>query len=111
MLADLESDARQSLAAAQAALPLVPASAREDVDMTVISAERRLYLATSARHLLQALSLKKSGRIAEARAEMEGCLAEAGKMEAAAERLGIEFPMAVHDAKIVARYREIQAGL
>ena len=77
--------------------------------MTVISAERRLRLATSARYLLKALGLKKSGQIAAARAEMAACLAESAKLEAAADGLDIEFPMAVHDAKIVARYRNLPA--
>ena len=111
MLAALETDARQSLDAARIALPLVPDRAREKVDITIISAERRLYLATSARHMLKALALEKSGDAAGARAEMNACLEEAGKMVDAAHGLGIEFPMAVHDAQVVARYRQILAGL
>ena len=61
MLASVEADARSSLEAAEAALPLSPPDSKELVQMTRISAERRLWLATSARHLLKARELKKGG--------------------------------------------------
>jgi len=109
MLKDLEEDARQSLKAAQAALPM--ASNREMVEMTVISAERRLHLATSARHLLKALDLKKAGDKTAARDEINRCLQEGEKLYKAATRLGIEFPMAVHDAQIVEKYRRIHEDM
>ena len=108
MLETLESDARQSLTAAQKALDVVPAAARETVEMTIVSAERRLYLASSARHLLKALAHKKSNNLAAARSEMDECLREAGKLRQAATRLGIEFPISVHDDKVVEKYRRIQ---
>lgn len=111
MLAGFEADARTSLEAAEAARATVIPSGRHDLEILVISAERRLYLATSARHLLKALALKKAGDGAGAAAEMDACIAEGEKMVAAATGLGIEFPMAVHDGKILDRYREIRAGL
>ena len=76
--------------------------------MTIISAERRLYLATSARHLLKALAHKKSNDLAAARSEMDECLREAGKLRQAATRVGIEFPISVHDDKVVEKYRRIR---
>lgn len=107
MLAAVEADARKSLAAAAKALALVPPDAREAVAITVISAERRLYLATSARSYLKALALKKAKQPAAARREMENCLAEAQKMYRAATRLGIEFPLSVHDDEVVKKYRQV----
>ena len=107
MLADLEKDARASLSAAQSALPMTPEAAREMVQVVITSAERRLYLATSGRHLLQALQLRKSGQASAARREMEQCLAEGEKMYKSATKLGIEFPLSVHDDEVLERYREI----
>ena len=107
MLADLEKDARASLAAAQSALPMTPEAAREMVQIVITSAERRLYLATSGRHLLKALQLRKSGQAAAASREMEQCLAEGEKMYKSATKLGIEFPLSVHDDEVLERYREI----
>jgi hypothetical protein len=111
MLATVEADARESLRAAAEALPLAPVAAREAVEMTVISAERRLYLATSARSYLKVLALRKAGQPAAARKEMEICLAEAEKMYRAATRLGIEFPLSVHDDEVVEKYRQVANAL
>jgi hypothetical protein len=111
MLAAVEEDARKSLMAATTALALAPAEAREAVEVTVISAERRLYLATSARSYLKALALRKAKQPAAARTEMERCLAEAEKMYRAATRLGIEFPLSVHDDEVVEKYREVAKTL
>ncbi len=107
MLEAVEKDARQSLMAALTALPLAREEAREMVEVTIISAERRLYLATSARSYLRALELRKAKRLPEARREMERCLAEAEKLYKAATRLGIEFPLAVHDDEVVEKYRQV----
>ena len=87
MLADLEKDARESLCAARAALPIVPETSRGMVESVIASAERRIFLATSGRHLLRALALRKSGQ--------------------AATKLGIEFPLSVHDDEVLEKYREI----
>jgi len=106
MLADLEADARQSLTAALKAQPLVTpvAEAREMVDVVIQSAERRLYLATSARHYVRALAAEKAGNKAVALTEIELCVAEGRKLYRAATKLGIEFPMGTHDDEVVARY-------
>lgn len=111
MLSDLQDDAEQSLAAAQAGLSLAPPSAREMVQSTITSAERRLYLATSGRHLLKALGLKKQGDVAAARSEMDLCVREGEKMFRAATRLGIEFPLSVHDDELLDRYVEIRKSM
>lgn len=109
MLAELETDARTSLAAAQTALPLVKEpAARELVEISITSAERRLYLATSARHLLAALAAERKGNRAEAAKAIGACVAEGRKLVRAATRLGIEYPMAVHDDEIMAKYLEIE---
>jgi hypothetical protein len=110
-LKNLENDARQSLTAAQTALALAPPASREMVEVTVNSAERRLYLATSARHLLKARELQKAGNLTTARAEMDRCLEEGEKLYKAATRLGIEFPLAVHDDELVAKYRQIRKSM
>lgn len=107
MLADLEKDARESLVAAQAALPVVPTSAREMVEVVITSAERRLYLATSCRHLLKALALRKAGQLDAARQEMAKCISEGEKMYRAATKLGIEFPLSVHDDEVLEKYRQL----
>jgi len=39
---------------------------------------------------------------------MDECLREAEKLYKAATRLGIEFPMAVHDDEVVEKYRSIR---
>lgn len=112
MLAELEDDARQSLKAAQAALPLVSnEEARRLVEFVITSAERRLYLATSARHMLKARLLMRKGKRkkAEALAELELAIREGEKMIRAATKLGIEFPMAVQDDDVVAVYRALKA--
>jgi len=113
MLEELENDARQSLMAAQTALTLTSLApySREMVKMTVISAERRLYLATSTRHLLKALQMEKSGDLPAARDAMDRCLEEGGKLYQAATQLGMEFPMAVHDDKIVSKFRQIELDM
>ena len=109
MLADLEEDAGKSLTAATAALPFVaPGEAREMVEFVITSAERRLYLATSARHMLKARELKKKGRKSRALAAMDRCLEEGAKLERAASKMGIEFPMAMQDDNILAIYREMK---
>lgn len=112
MLATLETDARSSLAAAQAAAPHIKGEeAREMFDSVLHSAERRLYLATSGRHFLRAHALEKSGDKAGALAAMELCLAEATKLDRAATTLGIEYPMATHDDDVLALFRRVHARL
>ncbi|MSU49523.1 MAG: hypothetical protein EXS37_10625 [Opitutus sp.] len=112
MLAELETDARASLIAAQAADPLVTAAAGREMLASILhSAERRLYLATSARQLLRALAAEKAGNKPAALAAMETCLAEGAKLERAATTLGIEYPMATHDDDVVAHYRKIHARI
>jgi hypothetical protein len=111
MLKVLEDDARASLAAAERALPLVKESSRGLVEMTVISAKRRLYLATSARQLLIGLQLQKDGDIPGAREALNKAIVEGEKMLEAATGLGIEYPMAVHDDEVVERYRQVLNGL
>jgi hypothetical protein len=110
-LEDMENDARESLAAAQKALPLAPAAAREMVEVVIVSAERRLYLATSGRHLLKAIEFRKAKQTARAREEMDQCLRDGEKLYQAGARLGIEFPLAVHDEKVVEKYRQIRQGM
>ncbi len=110
-LDDLEADAQASLDAATQALPVVPAEAKESVDVTIISAERRLYLARSARHLLAALQAEKAGDLGKARAEMDACVADGEKVVQAATGLGIEYPLAVHDGKLLEKYKAIRDGL
>lgn len=112
MLVELEADAAASLAAARNALPLVTApEARAMVEQTVVSAERRYYLATSARHYLRARKAAAAGSVTEARAAMEQCLAEGQKLIRAATKLGIEYPMAVHEDDIFERYLGFQQTL
>ena len=111
-LADMETDAKASLEAANAALPQVPdARARELVTMTIKSAERRYYLASSARHLVRALALRDSRDSQGALAEMELCVKNARAMNEAATSLGIEYPMAMQDAKVLDKCLEIQAAM
>lgn len=108
-LAALETDAEKSLAAAQQALPLAPdAEAKAMIQTAITSTERRVALATSARHLLKALALSRSGDQSAALAEMDRCIADGEKLVAAAHTLGLEFPMAVHDQKVLDRYHEIR---
>ena len=112
MLDELERDARQSLEAARTALPLVEGDeARELVEFVSTSAERRLHLAASAKHIVRARRLMKQGRKkkAEALAEIERAIREGEKMIRAATRLGIEFPMAVQDDDVVAVYRRMKS--
>lgn len=111
MLEELEIDAQESLQAAQKALPLVPENARELVEMTITSAERRLYLATSAQHLLKALEFKTAGDIPAAKREIDLAIEEGNKLQKAASRLGIEYPMAVHDDEVLQRYRKVKESL
>lgn len=111
MLKELEVDARASLEAAERALPLVKESARELVEMTIISAKRRLYLALSAKHLLAGLEWKEKGDLAAAREELNKAISEGEKMLEAATGLGIEYPMAVHDDEVVERYRKVLESL
>ena len=110
-LKDLEDDAAVSLQAAQSALPLVPDASREMVEIVVTSAERRLYLATSARHLLKARALEKAGNLPAARQEMAACVRDGEKLYQAATKLGIEFPMAVHDDELLEKYRRISQAM
>ena len=42
---------------------------------------------------------------------MDRCVADGQRMNAAATGLGIEYPMAVHDEKLLDRYREIRSHL
>ena len=107
MLKELEVDAQASLVAAEQARPLVKESSIELVDMTIISAKRRLYLALSAQHLLKGLALQKAGDLPAAREELKLAIADGDKMLEAATGLGIEYPMAVHDDEVVAKYRQI----
>jgi len=108
----MEGDAAISMAAARTALPLVTGrEARAMVEQTVVSAERRYYLATSARHYLQARKAAAAGSVAEARAAMVQCLAEGQKLIRAATKLGIEYPMAVHEDEIYERYLGFQRTL
>jgi hypothetical protein len=108
MLAALEEDARTSLQAAEAAVPHVTTTEGQEMLRAVISsAERRLFLATSSRHLLRALAAEKAGDKGTAIAAMRDCLTEGAKLERASTKLGIEYPMATHDDEVVARYREI----
>lgn len=102
----LKEDARISLMAAEAALPLAKESSKPVVQMTIISAKRRYYVATSALHLLKARQLKKNRRDDEAFAEMAKSLAEGEKLLAAARQLGIEYPMAVRDDEYVETLQE-----
>jgi hypothetical protein len=112
MLAELEDDAAKSLAASREALPAVTsAEAREMVEQTLVSAERRLYLATSARHYLRARQAAKAGNVAEAQAAMARCMVEGQKLLQAATKLGIEYPMAVHEDEIFDRYLKFQQEL
>jgi hypothetical protein len=111
MLARLETGARASLDAARSALPLSSASGRPLVAQAIISAERRLYLAGSARSFLRALALKAQGDFAGARREMAACLRLAGQLEAAAAQEGIEYPMTMMDARVVAKFRAAAADL
>jgi hypothetical protein len=112
MLADLEQDAAASLAAAQEARPLVTsAGAREMCEMVITSAERRYYLATSGRQFLKARAAEKAGDRAAAIAAIDRSLAEGAKLERAAAKLGIEYPMATHDDEVVAVYRQFKQKL
>jgi hypothetical protein len=107
MLMALEEDAAKSLAAAQRARPLVTApAAREMIDVVICSAERRLYLATSARPYLRALAAEKAGDKSAALAAIKSCVEEGRKLYRAATKLGIEFPMATQDDEVVARYEQ-----
>ena len=93
-------------------MPLVPnEEARRLVEFVITSAERRLYLATSARRMLKARLLMRKGKRkkAEALAELELAIREGEKMIRAATKLGIEFPMAVQDDDVVAVYRALKA--
>lgn len=112
MLADLEEDAAASLAAAQAARPLINTpAAREMCEMVITSAERRYYLATSGRQYLKARAAEKAGDRAAALAAIDRSLAEGAKLERAAAKLGIEYPMATHDDEVVAVYRQFRQKL
>lgn len=112
-LADLEADAAASLAAAEKARPLITASpvAREMLDVTTSSAERRLHLATSARHYLRARAAAAKGDRAGALQLMDQALAEGKKLDRAATKLGIEYPMAVSDDDVLALYTKYQGEL
>ena len=77
----------------------------------IVSAERRLYLATSGRHLLKAMEFRKAKQMARAREEMDQCLRDGEKLYQAGARLGIEFPLAVHDEKVVEKYRQIRQSM
>jgi hypothetical protein len=106
---DLKDDAYQSLTAAQSALPHARKSSKFMVEMTITSAKRRLYLATSTLSLLKALEFQKEGKNKEACEQMDYCLQEANKLLMASKNLGIEYPMTVHDDEFVEKlhqYRE-----
>lgn len=112
MLVVLEEDARASRDAAEAALPLVrSARAKEMVNMTIISAQRRYHLATSARFLLKALAAKEKGDRAGALAAMDQCLTEGDQLVRAAKRLGMEYPLAVHDDEVLQKYRDVREDI
>jgi len=107
----MEVDAKASLDAANAVLPLVSDPwARELVNQTIKSAERRYYLAKCAQHLVKATALNardKKGALAE----MELCVENAKAMNEAATSLGIEYPMAMHDLRVLNKCLEIQANM
>jgi hypothetical protein len=110
-LEEMEVDAKVSMDAANAALPLVTDPfAKELVNMIIKSAERRYYLAKCARHLVKATELK-SRDLRGALAEMELCIKNAKAMNEAATSLGIEYPMAVKDAKVLDKCLEIQVTM
>jgi hypothetical protein len=112
MLAELQVDAEASLRAAQAAAPKVTGAAgKEMLEVVLSSAERRLYLATSARHWVKSVKALKAGDRTTARTEIEACLSEAAKLERAAVRIGIEYPMATQDDNVIAHYRKTQAKI
>jgi hypothetical protein len=81
------------------------------VEVVILSAERRLHLATSARHLLKFMQFRKAGKISDARAEMDQCLRDGELLYRAATRLGIEFPLSVHDGKVLEKYRQIRQSM
>ena len=111
-LADMEVDAKASLDAANAALPLVSTEwARELVNMVIKSAERRYYLARCARHLVKATALRDSRDLKGALAEMEHCVQNARDMNQSATSLGIEYPMAMQDARVLDKCLEIQTTI
>lgn len=113
MLAEVETDASASLAAAEKAGPLITgdAAAREMFDVTLTSAQRRLHLATSARAYLRARTAAAKGDRAGALKQMESCLADGRKLVEAATHVGIEFPMAVSDDEVLALYTKYQGEL
>jgi hypothetical protein len=112
MLEELRVDAEVSLRAARAAEPKVAGKqGREMLEVVMTSAERRLYLATSAKHWLKAVRALKAGDKATAATAIEACLVEAGKLEQAAVKLGIEYPMGILDDDVIARYRETAAKI
>jgi len=112
MLAELEADAKASLDAAQQARPLLTEPrAQEMADLVIISAERRYCLATSGRLYLRARAAEKKGDRAAALALIEQCEKEGAKLERAAGRMGIEYPLAMHDDDVVQVYRQMRARL
>lgn len=116
MLEELEYDAKTSLAYAQKAFPLVEATPgignpKKMVEVTIISAERRFYLATSATHMLRALELRDEGKKSQALEEIDLAIKDGEKLQVAARKLGIEYPLAMHDDQVLAKYREIKAGI
>lgn len=109
MLADLQEDAQKSLDAAKAALPLVHEPfAKEMVEFIITSAERRLYLAISARYMLQAHKFKKAGEKEKALAEINKSLETGMKLEQAASKMGIEYPMAMQDDDVIKIYQDMK---
>lgn len=107
MLTELQVDAEASLQSARAAAPKVSLPiGREMLDVVITSAERRFYLATSARAWVKAMRALKAGDTATAEAARQECFREADKLTRAAVKLGIEYPTATHDDEVVAHYRK-----
>lgn len=116
LLDRLEADAKTSLEAVQRALREVPDTAsinnpHDMMSVVRISAERRLRLATSAKHYLRGLELLDRGDREQAAQELDACLQEGERMLAAARGLGLEFPLAVHDDEVVMKYRSVRESL
>ena len=102
------TDARTSMMAAQAALPLAKDESKEMVKMAITSAKRRYYVAASTVHLLQAIEYEQAGKLKEAKQEVNKAVEDGQRLLEAARELGIEFPMAVHDDEFVEKLRSHQ---
>lgn len=112
MLTELQVDAEASLQAARAAaLKITLAAGKEMIGVVLTSAERRLYLATSARCWVRAMRAQKRGDLPAALVARDECLREAEKLERAAVKIGIEYPTATHDDDVIAHYRKTLAQI